>query len=108
MMSIFKAKQFIVEEEKVTRYLLNTDHPDGGSKARLFTHHGFDSSEWKVFARALCKQAVSHPVNMVQETPCGNKYVIDGVIETPVNKEILVRTIWMIKMEKENPELVTA
>jgi hypothetical protein len=107
-MSNFKTAQLLVEEKKVTRYLLNTYHPDGGSKARFFTDHGFTLSEWEIFAQALRNHAKDHPVKSIEETLFGTKYVIEGVIYSPEDKKFLIRTVWIVKIKEQHPILITA
>lgn len=106
-MSRLKQK-FFVSEEKIKQYLLNTDHPDGGNKARFFVNYGFRPKKWQILADALCKQAQNHLVKEKEKTTYGTKYVIEGVIHTPVSKNVLIRTVWIIKMNSEVFELITA
>ncbi|WP_350126462.1 DUF6883 domain-containing protein [Imperialibacter sp.] len=69
----------IVEKEKITRYLLNTDHPDGGSKAYFFIKNGFHASYWRVFEEALLTHFVqSQSSNSKETTPFGMKYILTG------------------------------
>jgi hypothetical protein len=71
----FKPDQFIVEKEKVTRYLLNTDHPDGGSKAKFFIGYGFDPTKWYIFADAIREHASNNPIVLTEDTSFGTKYI---------------------------------
>jgi hypothetical protein len=38
----------------------------------------------------------------------GTKYVIDGMIETPDNIAVQVRTVWIIEEGEDRPRFVTA
>lgn len=107
-MNYFKQREFYVSEKKIKLYLLNTDHPDGGGKARFFINHGFRLSNWRNFAEVLKKQAKNHPIKSSEQTLYGTKYIIDGVIETPAGTEALIRTVWIIKTNNQKLELVTA
>ncbi len=106
-MKQFTADQLLIEEQKVRQYLLNTDHPDGGSKARFFIRHGFDPSGWRTFARAIRNHAMLFPVKSEQKTPFGTKYVIEGFLETPKFNKVLIRSVWMIRINEQNPILIT-
>ncbi len=86
----------------------STDHPDGGSKAKFFINFGFTLANWQVFAQAIREQAANHSVKSITETAYGTKHVIDGVIETPAGKNVLIRTVWMIRTNKNKAELITA
>ena len=43
----------ILEEEKVTGYLLAADHPEGAGRASFFHAHGFRREDWQALAEAL-------------------------------------------------------
>lgn len=101
-------EQLLVKKEKVTNYLLNIDHPDGRSKANFFISHGFSRSEWKSFAGALRKHAKENAPVSEEKNQFGTKYVIEGFMETPVTKKVLIRSVWMVKIDSEQPELITA
>ncbi len=45
----------MIEEEKITKYLLNPLHPDGAGKAKFFVGLGFRVEQWQVMAVALRK-----------------------------------------------------
>ena len=50
---------FGIDKKKLTQYLLNSDHPDGASKAKLFLGNGFRRSEPELLAEALVTHAIS-------------------------------------------------
>jgi len=58
-------------------------------------------------AAALCKVAESHLVTKMMASPHGQKYIVDGPIETPSGERRLVRTVWIIDLGFETPRLVT-
>lgn len=107
-MSQFISEQLLIEKEKVTKYLLNTDHPDGRSKAQLFIRHGFDPLEWDTFKDAIQKHAEDHPVISELGTLFGTKYIIEGSLETPSSKKLLIRSVWMIRINEQQATLITA
>jgi hypothetical protein len=72
-MNRFELNEFVISKKKVTQYLLNIDHPDGGSKARFFINYGFTRAKWQTFAQAICQQAASHVVKPTIETPFGTR-----------------------------------
>ena len=52
-MKLSNAHLAIVEQEKVTDYLLNAAHPDNGGKAAFFQRLGFHEGDWPAFERDL-------------------------------------------------------
>jgi hypothetical protein len=107
-MNHFEQNGFYVSEKKVKRYLLNTDHPDGGNKAKFFINCGFQLSAWRIFAEVLCEQAENNPVKTIVDTSYGTKYVIDGVIDTLTHKKVSIRTVWIKKTNEQRHKLITA
>jgi len=41
-------------------------------------------------------------------TSFGQKFIVDGQIITPVGKNILLRTAWIIEPDDERPRFITA
>jgi len=97
-----------VTKEKIIGYLLNPLHPDGAGKAKFFGSLGFRADEWQVFAAALKRMVEKQPVTESVESSHGQKYIVDGPIETPSGKSPLVRTIWIVYSGSSIPRLVTA
>ncbi len=97
-----------VDEEKITDYLLNPDHPANGGKARFFMEFGFMRSDWRALAVAFLELAVKAEILQSSASPHGHKYVLDGLIDTPSGKRPCVRTVWIIDEGFNTPRLVTA
>ena len=107
-MKLPKAELALVEREKITEYLLNPEHPDNGGKAEFFLALGFQRDDWEIMATALSRLAVTHAAAKSMESAHGKKYILDGVIETPLGKTPVVRTIWIVDSGETVPRLVTA
>jgi len=97
-----------VQEQKITRYLLNPAHPAGGSKALFFLRFGFAAADWRRFAQALLRHARENEVAETQETRYGQRYVVDGPLTTPEGAVLNVRSAWHISMGGEVPRFITA
>src|SRR6266571_4358835 len=97
-----------VDQAKITEYLLNPEHPDNGGKAAFFIALDFSLSEWKIFANALGRVALTADVTESMETVHGKKYIVDGELENPAGKPAWVRSIWIIDAGADFPRLVTA
>ena len=107
-MKLPNAHLAVVDQNKITAYLLNPAHPDNGGKAPFFLALGFRSDDWQALAAALRKLAGEIPVAKKMESPHGLKYILDGKIETPGGRSPTVRTIWIVDQGLEIPRLVTA
>ena len=68
----------VVDQVKITEYLLNPEHPDNGGKAAFFIALDFSRSEWEIFANALGRVALTADVTESMETVHGKKYIVDG------------------------------
>lgn len=103
-MKLPNAHLSIVEREKISDYLLNPAHPENGGKAAFFAALGFDREDWQKLAATF--QGVD--VSKTMASPHGQKYVLDGRIESPSGKTPVVRTIWIVDRGQDAPRLVTA
>ena len=98
----------VVAEAKIVRYLLDRTHPVGRSKAAFFLRFGFTLEAWKVLANVLLQHAAEHEVVKVESTEDGDRYVIEGSIQTPDGRNPFVRSIWFVEQGQRVPKFVTA
>ena len=98
----------VVDQDKITNYLLNPAHPDNGGKAPFFLALGFRRNGWQSLAAALRRLANTTAVTKKMESPHGLKYALDGKIETPSGRSPRVLTIWIVDKGLQAPRLVTA
>lgn len=104
-MKVPHAKSARIDKSKIRSYLLNVEHPDGGTKAKFLLHHGFDEPKLK---NALLMLVQANDFSKSQLTAFGTKYVVDGKVICPDKKIIRLRTVWMIPIRRKIPILVTA
>ena len=97
-----------VPEEKITRYLLDMNHPDGWGKAQEFRRRGYNESNTELFIRDLVAVAQTEPVSNIVHTLHGSNYVIYGTIQPPRGGALLVLTVWFIAHGECIPRLATA
>jgi hypothetical protein len=100
--------QAVVPRRKVVDYLLSESHPDGQSKANFFCIFGFSSAEWGALADALLDHARHNGVSRVERSHFGTRYVIEGIMNTPINRSPQVRSVWFIDSGESVPRLVSA
>ncbi|MEA5619919.1 hypothetical protein VB711_19015 [Cronbergia sp. UHCC 0137] len=97
----------VIESSKLTEYLLNTDHKRGGSKAKLLIQFGYSPDKWQQLEADIRKFHLTVDVNMVKETVYGTRYEVSANLVTPINRELLVKTIWQIDTGTDFPRLIT-
>jgi len=95
-------------KEKITGYLLNSDHLAGRGKARFFSRFGFSLKAWRVLAAALNKHAIGNDISGVEVTDYGKKYIIEGKLDTPSGRSPTIRAVWFISRGETVPRFVTA
>lgn len=98
----------VIDERKVTGYLLAAHHPEGASKAAFFEAQGFRRGDWQVLADALRDHVHRHQVTEIASSPYGTKYVVDGPLRSPGGRMPMVRAIWIVDAGIEFPRPVTA
>jgi hypothetical protein len=100
------ADDAIVEEQKLTGYLLNPDHPRG--KAGFFLALGYTAAAWQVLRADLLTLARTQPLRSQTASPYGTKYIIEGTLTGPAGRSARIRTVWIIEPPQPYPRLVTA
>jgi hypothetical protein len=105
-MKLPNLKNALVEEAKVTAYLLSEEN--SGGKAAFYVAFGFTVAGWQRLRDALIEHAASHEVMHTSETIHGVKYIIEGELQTPDNRAPQVRSIWIVDSGNVAPRLVTA
>jgi hypothetical protein len=105
-MRIPLANEAVIPLEKLTQYLLNVDHPDGGPKARVLAHAGFSVVSPAEFERALREQHLTLDARTGKPSPYGTKYEITGRLRGPAG-EVLVTSVWIIRNGETASRLIT-
>lgn len=105
-MQIPGAERALISKEKIVRYLLNLDHPDGASKARVLGHAGFDSTRPEELEQALREQHLSIDAREGSPSPFGAKYEITQLLSGP-KASIMATSVWMIRHGESFPRLIT-
>lgn len=107
-MKLPNREKAVVPKDKLTKYLLSEAHPVGMAKARFFRKLGFNESNVDKFRKALLKIAQENDVKKEKKFEYGINYAIDGAIETPAGKSVMITTIWFAQTVKSRPNFVTA
>jgi hypothetical protein len=109
-MPIPNATEATAVTEKVRDYLLNPEHPDGGSKAAWFHSLGYARDRWQELASDLLALAATCEQFATVRTPFGIKYVVKGQIGRGPHRSASVLAVWAVWIVKADrpPRLVTA
>ncbi len=102
------AEKVIIERKKIVKYLLNSEHHIGSSKANFFIKFGFCAEKWEVLANALRIHGQTNEVEKVYETGFGQRYVVEGKLNTPDGRSPHVRSVWQLDKDAVAPKLITA
>jgi hypothetical protein len=98
-----------VPEAKIVKYLLNLEHKQGGKdKAVFFMRFGFTIEAWEALAQALLAHAAAYEVASMSEKSGVTNYAIEGALDTPDQRQPLVRTVWVLEEGSNAPRFVTA
>lgn len=96
-----------IDPPKITEYLLNLSHPDGGPKAKFYIARGYILDNWTQLADDLRTHGTTHPVSTTITSVYGAKYTIEGPMTTPDGKSVVIRSVWIINKGEDVPRFVT-
>ena len=106
-MKIPNRDRAIIEQTKITEYLLNTQHKRGGSKAKMLLRFGYSLENWRQLESDLRQFHVNSDVDIVKETAYGVRYEVRAALITPTSEQLFVRTVWQIDKGTDLPRLIT-
>ncbi len=108
MVKVPNADNATVAREKITDYLLNPAHWQGGPKAAFFLRFGFTTYDWEVMAAALRLHIRSHEIVATGRTKDATTYAIVGTLVTPDGRNPSVRSAWYIRDGETTPRFSSA
>ncbi|HUD19101.1 MAG TPA: hypothetical protein VMR81_01485 [Patescibacteria group bacterium] len=95
-------------KDKIENYLLSLANPHSRPRALFFRSKGFSEANMNLFERRLLQIIQRNDVTNTEHSQYGEKYIVDGVIETPIENSISLRTMWIVDNRKRKPKFVTA
>jgi hypothetical protein len=97
-----------IPDQKLRRYLLDEEHPVGGSKARFFKELGFSSDDVQKLRESLLGIARSEEAREVASSH-GMKYIVDGDVRSlSGERSARIRTVWLLEPGQTVPRFITA
>src|ERR1041384_3799034 len=106
-MQLPNSHKAVVEIEKLRDYSLNSNHPVGKHKARVFRAAlGITIEDAAWLRERAFEIAVSGDANAQSPSVFGDKYVIDSVLEFG-GRSATVRFCWIIEFGTDFPRLTS-
>src|SRR5437879_2308418 len=98
-MKLPNAENAIVDIEKLRKYCLNPNHPEGKHKARVFQGKlGYVMADAELLHRLILKAILTEDATEQNPTEYGRRFVVDFGIERRVGIiqfKAIVRTAWI-------------
>lgn len=86
---------WFIDGPKITAYLLNPNHPRGGSKAKYLLSFGFRQDDPKTLAEALSQHPIDNlPGVTIPQARGPNRVVFEGTVKSPDGRDMPLRTVW--------------
>jgi hypothetical protein len=106
--SLPNGDQAIVESEKLTRYILNEDHPRGRNQARVFRAAlGLTAADAPALEAALRGAAEREDAHLERTDAYGDHFRLDFPMDHN-GRVAQVRSLWVIRLGETIPRLVSA
>ena len=98
----------IIDDRKITEYLLCWTHSRGAGKAKFFIAFGFFPSKPEELKKALLDHAIRNSVTDRIVGAHGEKYVVSCSLTTPDGRNTCINSIWIVQPPDPNSRFVTA
>jgi hypothetical protein len=106
-MKLPNPEQAIIDSQKLSGYCLNSQHPDGQHKARVFQSVlGLRQENEEELRNALKEALKNCEATFDGQNKYGNKYTIDFPM-TRNNQQATIHSVWIVRSDENFPRLVT-
>ncbi|PZD75461.1 hypothetical protein C1752_00271 [Acaryochloris thomasi RCC1774] len=106
-MKLPNGNRAVIPMEKLKGYCLNSEHPSGKHKARVFASVlGITSKNAEDLRELIVRTALEEEVIQQANTDFGQLYKVDWSV--PNHHQVILRTLWEISLENPYPRLVSA
>jgi hypothetical protein len=97
-----------IDPNKITNYALNSNHPVGGNKAKVFESAlGFNQSNANQLTAAIRQKLPRSQAVPGIRDQYGQRFTVDMRITGPNGNTVTVRTAWIIDAGSNVPRLTT-
>jgi len=96
----------IVDIRKLQDYCLNSQHPRGRNKARVFAAVGIRSTDAEDLRTALSAAARHGEVGLGVANPYGQRYIVDFDFVRQ-DRTVRIRSTWIVRTGEDLPRLTS-
>ena len=96
----------IVDQQKLTGYCLNPEHPRGKHKARVFATLGFTADNADELRTALLRAAATADAQLAEADQFGQRYVVEFEVRG-LRRVGFVRSMWIVRHGETVPRLTS-
>lgn len=95
--------------DKVQRYLLNSNHPVGKNKERVINSVlGYHYENWELLSNQIYDKLQTSDISKIIDTEYGRKYVVPMRIDGLRGRSMVLETVWQIDNGGTIPRFITA
>ncbi|NNE34116.1 MAG: hypothetical protein HKN13_02700 [Rhodothermales bacterium] len=106
-MKLPNAERAIIDISKLRDYCLDSRHPRGKHKARVFKSAlGFTQTDADALKQAIETGILNAECEVAEEDPYGRRFVVDFEIRRG-DRSAQIRALWIIKHGEEAPRLTS-
>src|SRR6266852_108744 len=105
-MKLPNGERAIVDRRKLQEYCLNTDHPRGRSKARVFASVRIRQTDAEVLREALLGVARNGDAIPGTANRYGQRYIVDFDLHRQA-RTVRVRSTWIVRIGEDLPRLTS-
>ena len=105
-MRLPNGERAIVDIRKLREYCLNSQHPRGRNKARVFAAVGIRDSDAEELREALGAAARDGEATYGTVNPYGQRYVVDFDF-VRLGRTVRIRSTWIVRTGEELPRLTS-
>jgi len=96
-----------VDIAKLRDYCLNSTHPEGRHKARVFQSAlGLSSVDAEFLRRAILDAAIGTDAVVGDSDIFGVRYLLDFELKRE-SRQAAIRTVWIVRRDEDFPRLLT-
>jgi hypothetical protein len=105
-MKLPDGERAIVDVRKLREYCLNSQHPRGRNKARVFASVGIRDADAEDLRVALLQAARLAEAQLGMVNPYGQRYVVDFDLVRQ-GRRIRIRSTWIVRTAEDWPRLTS-
>ena len=102
------AHAVLIDPAKLVRYALNSTHPQGKHKARVFEIVlGYTSANYNDLVQQIANNAPETEATLQRTDQFGQHFRVDLVVKGTQGQTAVIRTGWLVKTNEKTAQLTT-